>query len=222
MPDILSRIRPDGVTSGLNWVKRAAVSRWADFNMQTLSMGGHVRPLLLAAAVAIAWPAYAQTAPSGSGRATHAPKPVVTDPTNIDAGKSGEQLFKSNCAICHKTAAGLARAGGILGVQSFLRSHYTASRESASVIAGYLAAVDATAPPARSQRRPARDTKQTSTSRKSEEAKPASSAPAESRPAEPKAEDPPRPAAPVPDNKPPEAAPAAPAEQKPADAPKSE
>ena len=219
IPHILSRIDAGGLTNAANWAKRAAVSRWQIFKVKKLSMGtiGRVRALLLAAAVAIAWPAYAQTAPSaGSGRAAHPPKPVVTDPTNIDAGKTGEQLFKSNCAICHKSAAGLARAGGILGVQSFLRSHYTASRESASVIAGYLAAVDAAAPPARARRPGAPDAKRTSSK---PGAKPAGGNATE--PTDPKVEESPRPAA-VPESKPAESAPAAPAEQKPADAPKPE
>jgi hypothetical protein len=57
---------------------------------------------------------------------------------NLDSGKSGAQLFASDCAICHKRPQGLAKAGGLFGLSSFLREHYTASRESAAVIAGYL------------------------------------------------------------------------------------
>jgi mono/diheme cytochrome c family protein len=191
--------------------------------MQKLSMSmvSRIRVFFLAAAVAVAWPAHAQTAPSaGTARgATQSKPPVVTDPTNIDAGKTGEQLFKSNCALCHKTAAGLARAGGILGVQSFLRSHYTASRESASVIANYLAAVDAAAPPARVRRPGTPDAKRTSSK---PGAKPAGGNATEAKPADPKVEGTPRPAAAIPESKPAESAPAAPAEQKPAEAPKPE
>jgi hypothetical protein len=57
---------------------------------------------------------------------------------NLDQGKTPAQLFASDCAICHKSPQGLAKAGGILGLESFLREHYTASRESASAIAKYL------------------------------------------------------------------------------------
>src|SRR5664280_788571 len=70
---------------------------------------------------------------------------------NLDQGKTGAQLFASDCAICHKSAQGLAKAGGILGLESFLREHYTASRESAAAIASYLQAVGQ--PPAGPARR---------------------------------------------------------------------
>ena len=50
---------------------------------------------------------------------------------NIDAGKTPAQLYAQDCAICHKTPHGLSRAGGLWGLQNFLREHYTASKESA-------------------------------------------------------------------------------------------
>jgi hypothetical protein len=60
---------------------------------------------------------------------------------NLDQGKNGAQLYAASCALCHKTPQGLAaRGGGMLGLQSFLREHYTASRESAAAIASYLEA----------------------------------------------------------------------------------
>lgn len=67
---------------------------------------------------------------------------------SLDQGKSGAQLFASNCVICHKSPEGLAKAGGVFGVQGFLREHYTASKETAAVIAAYLEAVDKAAGPA--------------------------------------------------------------------------
>jgi len=57
---------------------------------------------------------------------------------NLDTGKSGAQLFASDCAACHKTPQAVARGGGMLGLSNFLREHYTASRESAGIIAAYL------------------------------------------------------------------------------------
>jgi len=66
---------------------------------------------------------------------------------NLDQGKSGAQLFASDCAICHKTTAGLSR-GRVLGLDTFLREHYTASRESAASIAAYINATDKGAPAA--------------------------------------------------------------------------
>lgn len=58
---------------------------------------------------------------------------------NFDAGKSGAQLYQSDCAICHKSAQALNKSGGgLFGLESFLREHYTASREAAAAIAAYL------------------------------------------------------------------------------------
>jgi hypothetical protein len=57
---------------------------------------------------------------------------------SLDSGKTPAQLFASDCAICHKSPQGLVKSGGILGLDNFLREHYTASRESAAAIAAYL------------------------------------------------------------------------------------
>ena len=58
---------------------------------------------------------------------------------NLDAGKSGAQLYQSNCAICHKSPQTLNKSGGgLFGLDSFLREHYTSSRESAAAISAYL------------------------------------------------------------------------------------
>src|SRR4051812_23344269 len=69
---------------------------------------------------------------------------------NLDQGKSAAQLYASDCAICHKSPGALNKAGGIFGMESFLRQHYTASRESAAAIANYLKGFgDAPAGPAK-------------------------------------------------------------------------
>jgi hypothetical protein len=57
---------------------------------------------------------------------------------NIDLGKTPAALFASDCVICHKSPQGLAKGGRAGGLDSFLREHYTASRESAAAIAAYL------------------------------------------------------------------------------------
>lgn len=67
---------------------------------------------------------------------------------NLDAGKTGAQLYAADCTICHKSPDGLAKAG-VLGLESFLREHYTASRESAAMIADYLKSADKGQEPAR-------------------------------------------------------------------------
>ncbi len=61
---------------------------------------------------------------------------------NLDEGKSGAQLYAADCAICHRLSDGLSKAGGIFGLASFLREHYAASRESATIIADYLKTAD--------------------------------------------------------------------------------
>ena len=68
---------------------------------------------------------------------------------NLDLGKTPAQLFASNCAICHKSADGLSKAGGISELKDFLREHYTASKESAAGIAAYVAATDKASAPFR-------------------------------------------------------------------------
>lgn len=76
---------------------------------------------------------------------------------NLDQGKTPAQLFASNCSICHKSPQGLAKAGGILGLDSFLREHYTASKESAGALAAYLKSMDTgPAAPGRATKRSAK------------------------------------------------------------------
>lgn len=61
---------------------------------------------------------------------------------SLDRGKSPAQLFASDCSGCHKSPRGLGKSGRLAGLDSFLREHYTASRESAAAIATYLKAMD--------------------------------------------------------------------------------
>ncbi len=84
---------------------------------------------------------------------------MVRAQENLDQGKTPAQLFASDCAICHKSPRGLSRAGGVFGLQNFLRAHYTASVQSATALAAYLQAVDRQAPPPRKRttRRPPTD-----------------------------------------------------------------
>ena len=116
-------------------------------------------------------------------------------PQNRDAGKNPAQLFASDCVICHKSAQGLAKAGGLFGLQSFLREHYTISKESAAMLAGYLEAVGgsraparprATRPPKGDERAKAGDGK---VSKKPEEAKPTDAKPADAKPSDNKPSD---------------------------------
>jgi hypothetical protein len=57
---------------------------------------------------------------------------------NLESGKTAAQLYATDCAICHKSPQSVTQAPGIFGLESFLREHYTASREAAASIAAYL------------------------------------------------------------------------------------
>ena len=151
---------------------------------------------------------------------------------SLDSGKTPAQLFASDCAICHKTPQGINKSGRLLGLEGFLREHYTASRESAAAIAAYLQAMDRGAPaPAKPAKKMGAkpDDKTKGADKKSAtgkpgdakagdakagDAKPADAKPAEAKPSEAK----PSEAKPA-DAKPSEAKPADP---KPAESPKSD
>ena len=59
---------------------------------------------------------------------------------DLDAGKTGPQLFAQDCSTCHRSPQGLAKrmSGGSL--VSFLRQHYTSSSTSANTVAAYVTA----------------------------------------------------------------------------------
>ena len=111
---------------------------------------------------------------------------------NLDHGKTGAQLYASDCAICHKVPGAVAKSGGVFGMEGFLRQHYTASRESAAAIASYLKGVgDAPGAPVKKA-----STKKSSTGddKKGADKKPdgaislpGDNKPTEAKPAEPKA-----------------------------------
>ena len=67
---------------------------------------------------------------------------------NIDRGKTAAEIYSSDCATCHKTIRGLAVGKNSLMLSSFLREHYTASRDQAAALAAYvLSSGGAEAPP---------------------------------------------------------------------------
>ena len=63
---------------------------------------------------------------------------------NLYGNKTPAQIFATDCAICHKSAQGLSKAGGAFGIglEGFLREHYTASKETAAVLAKYVQSMD--------------------------------------------------------------------------------
>ena len=86
------------------------------------------------------------------------PPPQGTSRGENFSAKPAAQLFASDCtgAGCHRGPQGLAKDRSQGGLASFLREHYTNSRESAAALAGYLASVpgDARAAPPTAERPP--------------------------------------------------------------------
>ena len=62
---------------------------------------------------------------------------------DLDRGKSGAQLFETNCVACHHGPGGLARGNFGWGLSSFLEQHYTTGSASAQALAAYLQSIDA-------------------------------------------------------------------------------
>jgi len=71
--------------------------------------------------------------------------------TNLDQGKSPGQIFAADCAVCHKSARGLANGKNASTLASFLREHYTTSREQAAALAAYVLKAPAEEPKPSSQ-----------------------------------------------------------------------
>jgi hypothetical protein len=99
---------------------------------------------------------------------------------NIDQGKPAAEIFESDCGTCHKTARGLANGKNSLMLSSFLREHYTASRDQAAALAAYVIGAGGNAP-APSQKPGQEHAKATG-----EEPKTAEPKPGEPKPGEPK------------------------------------
>ena len=106
--------------------------------------------------------------------------------TNIDADKTPAQIFANDCATCHKSPRGLGAGKGSLMLSSFLREHYTSSKDQAAALAAYVlgAGGGENAPAARGQKPAPEQAKSTGDERKPsarstrETAKPEEHAPA--------------------------------------------
>ena len=81
---------------------------------------------------------------------------VARAQVNIDQGKPAAEIFENDCATCHKTARGLANGKNSLMLSSFLREHYTASRDQAAALAAYVIGVGGSGPAPAAQK-PAQD-----------------------------------------------------------------
>jgi len=60
---------------------------------------------------------------------------------NLDRGKTMQQVYATDCGICHGDARKVAASVQQRRLATFLEQHYTTSKTVAAAIAGYLAAV---------------------------------------------------------------------------------
>lgn len=74
---------------------------------------------------------------------------------NLDEGKSPAQLYAASCAECHRNPRDLTRAASSMNLESFLRQHYTISREDAAAMARYVLSMPNAPGPAAQPRPPA-------------------------------------------------------------------
>ena len=66
--------------------------------------------------------------------------PPSTAPAQTDysAGKTAEQLFRSDCSGCHASPRGLGRHRDVRPLRGFLREHYTTNAQSAALLANFV------------------------------------------------------------------------------------
>ena len=70
--------------------------------------------------------------------------------SNLDAGKSAQQIFAATCSNCHRSAREIKRT-----TTSFLREHYTTGSQEAATMAAYLAGIGSDPKAIEQRRRPA-------------------------------------------------------------------
>jgi hypothetical protein len=71
---------------------------------------------------------------------------------NLDRGKTLQQVYATDCGICHSDARKVAASMQQRRLTGFLEQHYTTSKAAAAAIAGYLAGVARGEPQPRPQR----------------------------------------------------------------------
>jgi hypothetical protein len=70
---------------------------------------------------------------------------------DLTAGKTPAELFRSDCAECHRSPSSLARTHDVRGLAEFLRAHYTTKSETAGALAAYVSGFAAGGPAARTR-----------------------------------------------------------------------
>jgi mono/diheme cytochrome c family protein len=79
---------------------------------------------------------------------------------NFDRGKTPQQMFNTDCGICHRNPGDLGKSMGSWRLSGFLTEHYTTSKAAASALARYLISArrDEPEPKAKPQKRRSRPT----------------------------------------------------------------
>lgn len=70
---------------------------------------------------------------------------------DLTAGKTPAQLFRSDCAECHRSPSGVARTRDVHALADFLREHYTTKSETAAALAAYVSSFAVAGPAARNR-----------------------------------------------------------------------
>ena len=87
--------------------------------------------------------------------AAQAPSGHQTEPVDLNEGKSPAELFNAGCAVCHQSAAGLAKGRREGELTNFLRQHYTSSVQHAGALAVFLSSGGRGGPAVAAPTRPA-------------------------------------------------------------------
>lgn len=106
--------------------------------------GAFIVGMALIVALALATAAFAQgrgSPPPGAPRPRapeQAPSGHQSEAVDLNEGKSAAELFKAGCAVCHQSAAGLAKGRRDSELAGFLRQHYTSGTQHAATLAAFL------------------------------------------------------------------------------------
>jgi mono/diheme cytochrome c family protein len=73
---------------------------------------------------------------------------VATAQVDYSAGKTGEQLFNSDCSACHASPQVVGRGRDVRALTTFLGQHYTTKTQWAALIANYIVRARDMPPPA--------------------------------------------------------------------------
>lgn len=104
-----------------------------------------LRPIqIVLAIIALAWlgPQPAGAQPRSAAAPRQAPalpqSGAQTEAIDLNDGKTPQQMFASDCAVCHQKPNGLAKGRNAGQLSGFLRQHYTTGTQQAGMLAAFL------------------------------------------------------------------------------------